>query len=78
MLEKPYFNGFKGEIESELDFDGLRLNLNDGSWVLVRASGTEPKIRGYCEARNPKRLKEIESTIKKLIQEELTKSSSKL
>ncbi len=69
---------FKNEIESELDFDGLRLNLKDGSWVLVRASGTEPKIRGYCEARNPKRLKEIESTIKKLIQEELTKSSSKL
>jgi len=30
--------------------DGLKLVLEDGSWMLVRASGTEQVVRQYCEA----------------------------
>jgi phosphoglucomutase len=30
--------------------DGLQLILDDGSWVLVRPSGTEPLVRVYTEA----------------------------
>jgi phosphomannomutase len=30
--------------------DGYKATLEDGSWVLVRASGTEPVLRIYCEA----------------------------
>ncbi len=30
--------------------DGVKLNLADDAWVLVRASGTEPLLRVYCEA----------------------------
>ncbi len=30
--------------------DGVKLNLEDGSWVLFRASGTEPLLRLYSEA----------------------------
>ncbi len=30
--------------------DGVKLNLSDDAWVLVRASGTEPLVRVYCEA----------------------------
>lgn len=30
--------------------DGLKLLLEDGSWILFRASGTEPLIRIYAEA----------------------------
>ncbi len=30
--------------------DGLRLDLQDGSWAVVRMSGTEPLIRIYAEA----------------------------
>lgn len=32
--------------------DGLKLILNDGSWVAYRMSGTEPVVRVYTEARS--------------------------
>jgi phosphomannomutase len=32
--------------------DGLKLILDDGSWVCYRLSGTEPVVRAYVEARN--------------------------
>jgi phosphoglucomutase len=34
-------------------WDGLRLDFEDGSWVLMRPSGTEPVVRYYVEARTP-------------------------
>jgi alpha-D-glucose phosphate-specific phosphoglucomutase len=33
--------------------DGFKYFLKNGSWLLVRASGTEPLIRLYTEARTP-------------------------
>ena len=30
--------------------DGYKLHLADGSWLLIRFSGTEPVLRLYCEA----------------------------
>jgi phosphomannomutase len=41
------------------DLDGLKFNFEDGSWVLFRASGTEPLLRIYCEGRTPDKLKLI-------------------
>ena len=35
--------------------DGLRLSFEDGSWVLVRPSRTDPVVRVYAEARTPER-----------------------
>ena len=32
--------------------DGLKLILDDGSWVCYRLSGTEPVVRAYVEARS--------------------------
>ncbi len=31
--------------------DGYRFGLDDGSWVMMRPSGTEPKVRIYAESR---------------------------
>ncbi|NJE08201.1 phosphoglucosamine mutase [Thermococcus sp. M39] len=49
----------KDEIKEVLTISGIRLNLNDGSWVLVRPSGTEPKIRVVVEGQTEKRMKEL-------------------
>jgi phosphomannomutase len=32
--------------------DGLKLILEDGSWVCYRLSGTEPVVRAYTESRS--------------------------
>lgn len=63
-----------GEPEKIITIDGYRFEYNDGSWVLVRKSGTEPKIRLYAEAQDRSRLKEIiEVFEKKLV--EVTKKT---
>jgi phosphomannomutase len=37
--------------DAEASFDhGVRLERPDGSWILVRPSGTEPKVRVYAES----------------------------
>jgi phosphomannomutase len=38
------------EIARVVTLDGFKLLLEDGSWLLVRPSGTEPKMRVYAEA----------------------------
>ncbi|MBU0485568.1 MAG: phosphoglucomutase [Proteobacteria bacterium] len=38
-------------IVSVIDIDGRKMILDDGSWLMIRPSGTEPKIRFYVEAR---------------------------
>ena len=39
--------------EADATFEhGIRLDRPDGSWILVRPSGTEPKIRVYCESED--------------------------
>ena len=42
-------------IKKILDFDGIKIILEDDSWVLMRPSGTEPLIRTYAETDKPER-----------------------
>jgi phosphomannomutase len=46
-------------IARVLDTDGLKYVLEDGSWLLVRYSGTEPVLRLYAEAHSPERVGEL-------------------
>jgi len=39
--------------------DGLKAFLEDGSWLLLRASGTEPVLRIYAEADRPEKVQEL-------------------
>jgi phosphomannomutase len=39
--------------------DGVKYYLDDGSWLLIRPSGTEPLLRVYAEAPNDSRVKAL-------------------
>jgi phosphomannomutase len=39
--------------------DGFKFNLEDGGWLLIRFSGTEPIIRVYCETTSEARVQPI-------------------
>jgi phosphomannomutase len=39
--------------------DGYKFRLEDGSWLLIRFSGTEPVLRLYCESSTLDRVHEI-------------------
>ncbi|MBD2145060.1 MAG: phosphoglucomutase/phosphomannomutase family protein [Sphaerospermopsis kisseleviana] len=43
--------------------DGIKLYLEEGSWVLLRPSGTEPLVRVYMETNSPDKLSQIAATM---------------
>jgi phosphoglucomutase len=47
--------------------DGLKLILEDGSWVCYRLSGTEPVVRAYTEARSEKDMESLQAAAKKFV-----------
>ncbi|HEU5393320.1 MAG TPA: phosphoglucomutase/phosphomannomutase family protein [Candidatus Methylomirabilis sp.] len=47
--------------------DGTKLLLEDGSWVLLRPSGTEPMVRLYVEASSRERLDALEAAGRALL-----------
>jgi len=64
----------KAKLAAEKDamdvwtYDGIRVNYEDGSYALLRPSGTEPKIRVYCEAKSEKELKKLVQKYTALVQ----------
>lgn len=52
------------------DIDGIRVEFKD-AWILVRASGTEPKLRYTAEAKDEKTAKELFEFIEKEIKKTL-------
>ncbi len=47
--------------------DGLKLVLDDGSWVCYRLSGTEPVVRVYSEAPSEQELQKLSAAAKQWI-----------
>jgi len=43
--------GQRRTVEDVITVDGTKLVFDDGSWLMIRPSGTEPKVRFYIEAR---------------------------
>ena len=46
-------------VDSVSTVDGFKMTLADGTWLLVRPSGTEPKLRVYAEAGSRDRVDEL-------------------
>jgi phosphomannomutase len=51
------FGAFKPTGQNTLD--GFKYRFSDGSWLLIRPSGTEPLLRIYAEASSPKKAKQL-------------------
>ena len=49
--------------------DGIKLYLEDGSWILLRPSGTEPLVRVYLETNSPEKQREIVEQMGHMIQQ---------
>ncbi len=49
--------------------DGIKFVMDDKSWLLIRPSGTEPKVRVYAEAPGEAKLKKIMDQGVKMAQE---------
>jgi phosphomannomutase len=47
--------------------DGLKLILEDGSWVCYRLSGTEPVVRAYTETRSEQDMEALKAAAKKFV-----------
>ena len=55
------------KVAKHITLDGHKFVLEDGSWLAVRFSGTEPVVRLYLEAKDKKRLEQLRAAGKKLI-----------
>jgi phosphomannomutase len=47
------------EVIELITIDGFKFVLEDGGWLLIRFSGTEPIVRVYCETTNEERVQPI-------------------
>jgi phosphomannomutase len=56
------FGGFA--VSRVEDIDGYKFHLASDETVMIRASGTEPVLRIYCEAANTDRVNELLHTVK--------------
>jgi len=46
-------------VENVQTMDGVKYYLADGSWLLIRPSGTEPVLRVYAEAPTNERVQAL-------------------
>ncbi len=70
LLEKLQrdYDKFDSRKVAKIDrTDGLKMISEDGSWVLMRPSGTEPVVRVYCEAPSQTELDRLIASAKAFV-----------
>lgn len=58
-------------VNNVITVDGTKLVFDDGSWLMIRPSGTEPKVRFYIEARTEEGKKAVFETAEQMTKEAL-------
>lgn len=78
VLEAEYPVGTTVEIGGDtrtivdlITFDGTKMVFDDGSWLMIRPSGTEPKVRFYIEARTEEGKKAVFETAERMTKQAL-------
>ncbi|MDD3620708.1 MAG: phosphoglucomutase [Desulfobulbaceae bacterium] len=56
-------------IRQVITIDGRKMIFEDNSWIMIRPSGTEPKVRFYVEARDRTETGQLVETAKSMLAE---------
>ncbi len=69
-VQKRTFREFAGQKVERADRrDGVLLEMADGSWVMARPSGTEPRLRIYAEATSSGQLRTLVREMRLVLRE---------
>ena len=63
--------GSRRTIKKAITVDGTKFVFDDGSWLMIRPSGTEPKVRFYIEARTEEGKKAVFEVAQRMTKEAL-------
>jgi phosphomannomutase len=58
-------------VKDVITIDGTKLVFDDDSWLMIRPSGTEPKVRFYIEARSESEKNAVFETAERMTKEAL-------
>jgi len=58
-------------VKNVITEDGIKLVFDDGSWLMIRPSGTEPKVRFYIEARTEEGKQAVFETAERMTRDAL-------
>lgn len=79
IIKDTYRNGTIAEIGGKtrtvtdvITVDGTKVVFDDGSWLMIRPSGTEPKVRFYIEARTAEGKKDMFEAAEKITRDALS------
>ena len=61
--------GEKRVVKEVITVDGTKLLFDDASWLMIRPSGTEPKVRFYIESRTKDGKKAVFETAERMTRE---------
>lgn len=61
--------GEEKKIKKVITIDGRKMILEDDSWLMIRPSGTEPKVRFYVESRHPDGTSLLVDTARNMLRE---------
>ena len=59
MFERRELPDFDAPVDRIAWEDGCKLYFADGSWIILRFSGTEPRVRVFAEAETLERAKAL-------------------
>jgi len=78
LIKEQYKKGAVVNIEGKnrtitdlITVDGTKMVFDDGSWLMIRPSGTEPKVRFYIEARTEEGKKAVFETAERITKKAL-------
>jgi len=63
--------GSEKKVKDVITVDGTKLVFDDGSWLMIRPSGTEPKVRFYIESRTEEGKKAVFEAAERITKEAL-------